>query len=204
MQSTAESRLRIGFALDRRYSFLMGQPQHDKESAIIDLARVFAEHGVPYAIMGGVAVQIHTSDPRTTLDVDIAMKSRADVPTDALGAAGFTFEDSFAFSDNWRAPGSDPRKQRTAIQFSADNLTASAVGRASMISIGGGSVSVPVVSPDDLVRLKLAAALEPQRRPSKRIADYGDVVRLLEEHPDIRGEISDLDAHLAKIKSMLP
>lgn len=197
----AESRLREGFALDRRYAFLMGFPQADKESTILEVARIFDEAGIPYAIMGGVAVQIHTKEPRTTLDLDIALRSKSDVPVEALLAAGFKRERTFEFSDNWRAPGPLPRKQRTVVQFSADALTAEAVDHAGTVTLEG--VDISVVSPRELVILKLAAALEPRRRKSKRITDYGDIVRLLEEHPSLRRQFPGIEADLSVIRSML-
>lgn len=179
----------------------MGIPQHDKESAILEIARIFEEARVPYAIMGGVAVQIHTEEPRTTLDLDIALKSRDDVPGEALFAAGFKHEGTFEFSDNWRAPGALPRKQRTVVQFSADALTAEAVDHAGTVTLEG--VRIPVVSPRELVLLKLAAALEPRRRKSKRITDYGDIVRLLEEHQGLRTQFPGIEEDLSAIRAML-
>jgi hypothetical protein len=201
LKSRAESRLREGFALDRRYAFLMGFPQADKEFTILEIARIFDKAGVPYAIMGGVAVQVHTEEPRTTLDLDIALRSKSDVPVEALLAAGFKHEGTFEFSDNWRAPGPLPRKQRTAVQFSADALTAEAVDHAGTVTLEG--VDISVVSSRDLVILKLAAALEPRRRKSKRITDYGDIVRLLEEHPGLMGQFPGIEATLSVIRSML-
>jgi len=195
------SRLRIGFALDRRHAFLMGTPQRDKESAMLDLARVLGRAGTPYAIMGGVAVQIHTREPRTTLDLDVALKSREDIPADELLAAGFRHEGTFKFSDNWRAPGPGSKSERTAVQFSADDLTAKAVDEAGAVMLGG--VEIPVVSPKDLVLLKVASAMEPRRRKSKRVSDYGDILRLLEEHPGISEEIPEIGRDLESIKSML-
>jgi Nucleotidyl transferase AbiEii toxin, Type IV TA system len=197
----AESRLREGFALDRRYAFLMGFPQADKESTILEVARIFDEAGVPYAIMGGVAVQVHTKEPRTTLDLDIALRSKGDIPVKALLAAGFKHEGAFEFSDNWRAPGPLPMRQRTAVQFSADALTSEAVDHAGTVTLEG--VDVSVVSPKDLVILKLAAALELRRRKSKRITDYGDIVRLMEEHPGLRRQFPGIQADLSIIRSML-
>lgn len=201
MTTRAEYRLQEGFALDRRYAFLMGIPQRDKESAILEIVRVFEETRTPYAIMGGVAVQIHTKEPRTTLDLDIALKSKDDIPAEALLAAGFKHEGNFQFSDNWRAPGPAPRKHRTAVQFSADALTAEAVDHAGTVMLG--DVELSVVSPKDLVILKLAAATEPRRRKSKRITDYGDVIRLLEEHPGLEEQIPGIKADLAVIRAML-
>jgi len=179
----------------------MGMPQRDKESAILEVARIFDEQAIPYAIMGGVAVQVHTREPRTTLDVDIALKSKDDVPAAALRAAGFKHEGTFKFSDNWRAPGPGPRKERTAVQFSADDLTAEAVDKAGTVTLEG--VEISVVSPRELVMLKVAAAMEPRRRKSKRITDYGDITRLLEEHPDLSAQIPGIEEDLATIRAML-
>lgn len=200
-RSPGESRLRVGFSLDRRYAFLMGTPQRDKESAILEVARVFDQCGIPYAIMGGVAVQVHTREPRTTLDLDIALKSMYDIPAAALAAAGFKHERTFQFSDNWRAPGPGPRRERTAVQFSADDLTAKAVDGAGSVTLG--AVKIAVVSPEDLILLKIAAATEPARRRSKRVTDYADILRLLEEHPRLDAQTPGLRESLAVIRSML-
>ena len=200
-QPQAESRLRIGFALDRRYYALMGAPQRDKASAILDVARVFERASVPYAIMGGVAVQIHTREPRTTLDLDIALITKDDIPVEALKDAGFQHEGSFRFSDNWRAPGPGPRRERTSVQFSADDLTAEAVAHAGIITLEG--VKVSVVAPKELVALKVAVAMEPRRCQTRRIVDYADIRRLLEEHPELWAEFPGLQDDLDQIKSML-
>jgi hypothetical protein len=40
--------------------------------------------GVSYALIGGVAIQIRTTEPRTTLDIDVAVPLFADVPRAAL------------------------------------------------------------------------------------------------------------------------
>lgn len=179
----------------------MGRAAQDKESAILEVARVFDEAGVPYALMEGVAVQIHTEDPRTTLDLDIALRRKEDLPSVLLPAAGFKYEGTFRFSDNWRAPGPGSRRERTAVQFSADPLTAKAVEGAGSVRLGG--VEIPVVSPKDLVLLKVAAALEPRRRRTKRVTDYGDILRLLEEHPELAGLLPEIDQDLAAIRSRL-
>ena len=43
-----------------------------------------------------------------------------------------------------------------------------------------------VAMPADLIVLKLAAAAESRRRPSKRQHDLADVIALVEEYPDLR------------------
>jgi hypothetical protein len=60
-----------------------------------------------------------------------------------------------------------------------------------------GGVQLRVATAADLIVLKLAAAEEPKRRPSKREHDVGDVLALLEEHPELKSaEV------LARLKSV--
>ena len=72
------------------------------------------------------------------------------------------------------------------MRFSAeDEGIADAVEHASVVDLSGG-VRLRVATVADLIVLKLAAAAEPKRRPSKREHDVADVLALLEEHPELR------------------
>ena len=183
----ARARLATGYALDRLWGETMGLPDRDsKETSLRLIAQLLERERVPYALIGGVAVQLHTEEPRSTLDIDLAVPTYADVPRDALLAAGFEHTGRHDHSDNWRAPGPGPLKQRTAVQFSAeDEGIADAVAHATSVDLDGG-VRLRVATVTDLIVLKLAAAAEPKRRPSKREHDVADVLALLEEHPDLR------------------
>ncbi len=48
------------------------QPEPDKLAALIDTARALEAAGVRYALVGGLAVGIHTGLPRATIDVYVA------------------------------------------------------------------------------------------------------------------------------------
>lgn len=182
----ARERLATSYALDRLWSETMGLPDGDsKEGPLRLVAQLLEREGVPYALIGGVAVQLHTAEPRSTLDIDLAVPTYADIPRQALLAAGFEHTGRHEHSDNWRAPGSAPLNQRTAVQFSAeDQGIAAAVAHAGVVDLAGG-VRLRVASVADLIVLKLAAADEPARRPSKREHDVADVLALLEEHPEL-------------------
>ena len=65
--------LEEGFILDRQWFWLRGEMERTKRPALLALARVFTEAGVPYAIIGGIALQVHQTEPRTTLDIDVAV-----------------------------------------------------------------------------------------------------------------------------------
>ena len=168
----------------------MGLPKGDsKEPALAGLAGVLRKARTPYALIGGVAIQLYFEAPRTTADIDVALASYDDLPCGLLKAAGFTFEQTFAHSENWRAPGRQSRKLRTAVQFTVDKLTPTTVERAAAFRVRG--MRLNVATPSDLVRLKLEAAEEPARRPSKRLSDITDVQRLLETHPEVAREVPD-------------
>jgi len=47
-----------------------------KKPALLSLCRILADEHVAYAIIGGLALQIHQQEPRTTLDIDIAVLGR--------------------------------------------------------------------------------------------------------------------------------
>ena len=86
-----------------------------------------------------MAVQLYSGEPRSTKDIDIAVPTFADVPRAALERAGFTYEGRFPHSDNWRAPGPRARKDRIAVQFSAEDIgLADAVAHAKSVDVEPG------------------------------------------------------------------
>jgi len=183
----ARDRLAVGYALDYLWGETMGLPGGDsKEKPLRLIAELLERERVPYALIGGVAVQVHTEEPRSTLDIDLAVPRYADVPYAALLGAGFEHTGRHDHSDNWRAPGPGPLKLRTAIQFSAEDVgIADAVAHARIVELDGG-LRLRVATVADLIALKLVAAEEPQRRPSKREHDVADILALLEEHRELR------------------
>lgn len=48
--------LETGFLLDRQWFLLRGEMEQSKRPALLALAKIFAEAGVPYAIIDGVAL----------------------------------------------------------------------------------------------------------------------------------------------------
>ena len=179
-------RLAAGYALDRLWGETMRLPDRDtKETPLRLVAELLEREGVAYALIGGVAVQLHTADPRSTLDIELAVTRYADVPRAALLAAGFEHTGRHEHSDNWRAPGVGVVKPRTAIRFSAEDAgIADAVAHADIVDLDRG-LRLRVATVADLIVLKLAAADEPKRRPSKREHDVADVLALLEQHPGL-------------------
>ena len=173
-----------------------------KEGPLRQVISVLEATNTAYALIGGVAVQLHSAEPRTTLDIDLAVRTFAEIPVEALKSVGFEHEGRFPHSDNWRAPGSMPRTQRTAIQFSAEDVgIASAVEHARAVDIGG--MTLRIARPADLVVLKLAAAEEPQRRMRKRRQDLMDILSLVDDHPEASAAVPDLNERLERLRSAI-
>lgn len=178
-----EGKLEIGFALDRRWHLLRGEMEQSKKPALLLLCRALAESGVPYAIIGGVALQIHQDEPRTTLDIDLALLDRASIPSAALEALGFRQTGSFVHSVNWASPDGTP------IQFTDDLARADAVRRAGALDLDG--VRMRVIGKADPLREKLRAGQDPALRRSKRLQDLADAQGLIEQEPALAAALTD-------------
>lgn len=181
----------------------MGLPEGDtKETALRAVVEILEAAGTAYAVIGGIAVQIYSREPRTTLDVDLAVTRFDQIPRDALLKAGFVHEGRHEHSDNWRAPGPQPKGERTAIQFSSEDVgIEDAVARAQIIDAGG--YRLRLASPADLLVLKLAAAEERTRRPAKRRMDLLDIINLAEEHPAAAQAVPMLERRIERLSSEL-
>ena len=108
----------------------------DKEDALRTLSSVLDAAGTSWALIGGVALQLRLDEPRTTLDIDIALFTRGDIPRDALVAAGFRRRGSHPHSDDWMAVDGTP------VQFADDPAFASAIHAAEAVSTTAGSLRV--------------------------------------------------------------
>ena len=176
------SALETGFELDRLWHRLRGEMEATKKPALLAVARILDEAGVAYALIGGLALQIHQREPRTTLDIDLAVVDRAAVPRPALEAGGFRHTGRFPHSDNWLAPDGTP------LQITDDAALAGAIARAGVVDLDGQRLRVIGVA--DLIHEKLRAGTDPARRRSKRIQDLADVAGLLEQDPALAVELS--------------
>jgi hypothetical protein len=183
-----DSRLETGFELDRLWHVARGEMDTSKRSDLILLAHVLEESQTAYALIGGLALQVHQAEPRTTLDIDIAVLDRQSIPRERLLAGGFVPAGTHPYTENWRGPGGTP------VQFSDDPSFAEAIHRATPVALG--EVSLRVIAVEDLLRAKLRAAAEPQRRPSKKLRDLADVQELLEEHAGLEAELTDAERAL--------
>jgi hypothetical protein len=175
-------RLEIGFLLDRQWHLLRGEMEQSKRPALLSLAKILADAGVAYAVIGGVALQVHQKEPRTTLDIGLAVPDRGLIPRAELEASGFRPTGRFQHSENWVGPGGTP------LQFTDDPALSEAIERAEVIDLEG--IPLRVIGRADLLREKLRAGTDPARRRSKRMQDLADAQALLESDPALAGGLT--------------
>ena len=171
--------------LDARYHLLRGEMERSKETTLLEVARILKDAGLPYALIDGVAVQFHCKDAGTTIDIDFAMLEDSAIPRVALERAGFRKQGRFQHSENWIGPDGTP------VQFTTDSAYAGVI--ASAVAHPLGQTEIRIATPVDLVRTKLRAAGDDQRRKSKRVQDLADALKLAEDNPGIRAELTDAE-----------
>ena len=149
----------------------------DTVAALMDATRAFAAMGAPHALIGGVAVGVHSGVPCATADTDIAVLSTLDRRTviQALVDAGLRLMGEFAHIANFRHASGEP--VRTVFDAGFDPM----IQRAERLRVAG--VDVPIVRKDDLIAMKERAATDPARRRSKA-RDKADVELLRGDVPD--------------------
>lgn len=159
-----------------------------KRPALISLAKILAACGTPYAIIGGVALQVHQEEPRTTIDIDLAVSSLDEVPRAKLEGAGFTPRGRFSHSENWLSP------EGTPVQFTDDPALAQAIRRAEEVPLE--DVRLRIIGRVDLLHEKLRAGADPAPRRSKRLQDLADAQALLEATPALRSELTEAEQQI--------
>jgi hypothetical protein len=150
----------------------------DKVAALVDTTRALDAIGLRHALIGGVAVGLHSGVPRATLDVDVAALStcaRAEVVR-AMTDVGFKLIGEHPHSVNFRHASGEP------VQLAFDAAFDAMIDRAETFDVAG--VAITVVRKDDLVAMKRRAASDPARRRSKALRDQADIALLLGDVPD--------------------
>ena len=150
----------------------------DKVAALLDATRALDGISAAYALIGGVAVGVHSGVPRATLDTDLAVHSKCDRAhvIRTLTDAGFRLVGEHAHSANFRHSSGEP------VQLAFDPAFDAMIERAESFAVQ--TVSIRIVRKDDLIEMKRRAAADPNRRRSKALRDQADVELLLGDVPD--------------------
>jgi hypothetical protein len=143
-------------------------------------AEIFDRFG-PWCLIGGLAVNCY-AEPVYTVDADfVVVAQKMEKIETALTAAAFTLE-TFPDSVNARRSGS-----KLSLQLTTDAQYQDFPARAERREVLG--VSVPVAALADVVRGKIWAWQDQERRLTKRKKDELDLLRLAEAHPHLAGSI---------------
>jgi Nucleotidyl transferase AbiEii toxin, Type IV TA system len=145
-----------------------------------DVSRLVAaleEREISWCMIGGLAVNHWAEEPMATADVDIVITSdKIEEATEALKSLGFT-EQRFPCSINFKG------ESKVFIQISTEEMYLDFPERAVAANVHG--ILMRVASLEDTLAGKLAAYLEPQGRPTKKLKDILDIGRLVEAHPEL-------------------
>lgn len=154
------------------------EPSPDKKQALEDVVEALDADGIPYALVGGVAVGLRSGLPRATVDTDLAVATaveRARV-IDALTRAGLSLRGEHPHTLNFRHASGEP------VQIMFDPAFDPMIERAGRVDVG--SRTIRVVTTADLIEMKERAASDPARRRSKALRDLADAALLRGDVPD--------------------
>lgn len=152
----------------------------DRANLLESLIALLKEHVIRYCVIGGQAVNAYV-EPLVSLDLDLVVAVDQLEQVESLLKENFQVR-RFPHTINVSRAGSDLR-----VQIQTDPCYFSFVERASPRDVLG--LTLPVARLEDLLQGKVWAAMEPERRGSKRKKDLLDISRLLEAYPDLRGRV---------------
>jgi len=132
---------------------------------------------IPWCAIGGVAVNHWADEPMVTRDVDFVVSVETIEKTvKILEAEGFK-PTRFEWSINFQG------SSRVSIQLSTEEMYHSFPSRSVPADIFG--ILMRVASLEDTLAGKIQAWRDSRRRQSKRTKDLGDIIRLVEAHPQL-------------------
>ncbi len=132
---------------------------------------------IPWCAIGGIAVNHWASEPMVTRDVDIVVAIEAvDRAVELLLQEGFAAT-KFPWSVNFTG------SSKVSIQLSTEDFYREFPTRSVPADVHG--ILLRVASLADTLAGKILAWSDPEQRQSKRVKDLGDIIRLVEAHPEL-------------------
>lgn len=152
-----------------------------EEDILQVMLTLLSEIRAAYCVIGGVAVNAY-AEPVVSLDLDLVVVTR-DISrvADAARTRGFDVR-KFEHSVNLSLAQSDLR-----IQLQTDERYQSFLGRAEKRTVLG--YEMLVASLPDVLQGKIWAYSDQTRRKSKRQKDLADILRLVENHPELKNRL---------------
>lgn len=167
--------------------------QQDKQAALSAVARLFSDYGVPYAITGGIAVQLYVRPGEVRFTADVAVVSVRDrfrVIKLAEPWSKYGFE--FVFD----------RRRYVKIRHVASNVDVDINLDTRFTRLLDSPVHetvaehvIPFVAPLGIAFAKLRTQRQDwPRDPAKRLQDRADLIRLFRNRPGLSEQLrSDSD-----------
>lgn len=152
------------------------------EDVVQEFLDLLNEHGIDYCVVGGLAVNAYV-EPVVSLDLDLVVASEALEPI--CQAAEKVFEIKiFPHSINLKSPKSDLR-----IQLQTDARYQAFVKSATIKKVMGYEMKVARL--EDVLKGKVWAYSDQERRKSKRQKDLADISRIIESYPEVAGDLPE-------------
>ena len=152
----------------------------DYSNLLENLIELLRKHDIRFCVIGGQAVNAY-AEPLVSLDLDLVVAANQIEKVESLFEKNFIVK-RFPHSLNVTILNSDVR-----IQIQTDERYGSFLERVSTRSVLG--MELPVASVEDVLQGKIWAALDSERRGSKRQNDLADIARILENYPQYRSDV---------------
>jgi hypothetical protein len=152
----------------------------DKSDFLTDFLATLAREQVHFVVIGGQAVNAY-AEPVVSLDLDLV------VATDEIDRLANQLQRQFHVERFPHSVNVSADRSSLRVQIQLDPRYTAFLSRATERDVLG--VRLPVACLEDLIRGKVWAASDPQRRSSKRLKDLADIARLLEAQPGLRAAV---------------
>ena len=146
------------------------------------LIELLKQDHIQFCVIDGQAVNAY-AEPLVSLDLDLVIAVDQIEKVEALLQKQFAVK-RFPHSLNVTIPNSDVR-----VQIQTDKRYSSFLEKASPRLVLG--MELPVASVEDILQGKIWAALDSERRGSKRQKDLADIARILENYPQYRSRVPE-------------
>ena len=152
----------------------------DEADLVENVIKILRQKGISFCVIGGQGVNAY-AEPVVSLDLDLVIAAEDTESAIDLLAAEFEIE-RFPQSINIRVPDSQVR-----VQIQTDPRYGPFCHTALERDVLG--LMLPVAKIEHILRGKIWAATDSERRPSKRQKDLADIARLLEVKPEMRSDV---------------
>ena len=150
---------------------------HSSRDFLGEFIDLLERNKIQYCVIGGLAVNAYT-EPVVSLDLDVIITTGETKKLLGSFSKEYSVKEE-KHSINISVPFSDLR-----IQIQTDTRYQEFIHRAVMKEVLGYKLLVAAI--EDVIKGKLWAYADPERRESKRQKDLADILRLVEVHPHLK------------------